>query len=261
MRPWEYYLACATNGGPVFDSWGAEVLIPPPREALEDTMADERRNNTRYDVEGIRGSFLFTTGARVLNLSLDGMSLETNNPLKIGHEYSLRLDEGKNQMPLKGTVVWCTLVKTTRDSKGDVQPVFRAGVHFADIMSGKANELRSFIHKNAVISLENRLFGRFRIEAARPADLSLEAEFTVRQISLSGMLVETEVAPPIDTECQLYVEVSGVKFEATARIVRVERQDIQDDSIDKPVFLAIEFIELSEDSMLTLESFIGTALH
>lgn len=221
-------------------------------------MADERRTNARYQVEGIKGSFLFTTGARVLNLSLDGMSLETNNPLKIGREYSLRLDEGSHHMPLKGTVVWCTLVKTTRDEQGDVQPVFRAGVHFADIMSGKANELRSFIHKNAVISLENRLFGRFRIEAERPADLSLEAEFTVHQIGLSGMLIETDVAPPVGTECRLYVEVSGVEFEAVARIARVERAEPE---VASSVYLGIEFVELSEDSTLTLESFIGTELN
>lgn len=224
-------------------------------------MADERRTNARYQVEGIKGSFLFTTDARVLNLSLDGMSLETNNPLKIGRQYSLRLDEGSHHMPLKGTVVWCTLVKTTRDEQGDVQPVFRAGVHFADIMSGKANELRSFIHKNAVISLENRLFGRFRIEAQRPADLSLEAEFTVHQIGLSGMLIETEVVPPIGTQCNLYVEVGGVRFEASARIVRIDRSNAESEAGSKSSYLAIEFIELSDDSMLTLESFIGTELH
>ena len=224
-------------------------------------MSEERRTHTRYPVEGIKGSFLFTTDARVLNLSLDGMSLEANNPLKIGHEYSLRLDEGEHHMPLKGTVVWCTLVKTTRDQQGDVQPVYRAGVHFADIMSGKATELRSFIHKNAVISLENRLFGRFRIEAEKPAGLSLEAKFKVKQISLSGMLVETEIAPPVDTHCQLDVEVGGIEFNATARIVRVDRQESDSGpSLTGTVYLGIEFLELSEESQLTLESFIGTEL-
>ncbi|MFQ5528629.1 MAG: PilZ domain-containing protein [Thermoanaerobaculia bacterium] len=225
-------------------------------------MPDERRTHTRYPVAGIKGSFLFTTDARVLNLSLDGMSLETQNPLKIGHEYSLRLDEGEHHMPLKGTVVWCTLVKTTRDFSGEVQPVYRAGVHFADVMSGKANQLRSFIHKNAVISLENRLFGRFRIEAERPADLSLEAEFTVKQISLSGMLVETDVAPPVDTECELEVEVGGIDFKATARIVRVQRLATGDNEEEPaaPVRLGIQFVELGDNSRLTLESFIGTKL-
>jgi len=222
-------------------------------------MTDERRTHARYQVKGIKGSFLFTTDARVLNLSLDGMSLETNNPLKIGREYSLRLDEGDQHMPLRGTVVWCTLVKTARDEKGEVQPVFRAGIHFADIMSGKANELRSFIHKNAVISLENRLFGRFRIEAERPADLSLEAEFKVHQVSISGMLVESEVALPIGTLCDVQVEFGGVKFEAKARIAHADRPEAQQ-APGTPVFLGLEFVELSEDASLILESFVGTAL-
>ena len=233
-------------------------------------MPDERRTNARYEVEGIKGSFLFTTDARVLNLSLDGMSLETNSPLRIGRDYSLRLDEGSHQIPLKGTVVWCTLVKTTRDARGDVQPVYRAGVHFADVLSGKSNVLRSFIHKNAVISLENRLFGRFRIEAERPADLSLEAEFTVKQISLSGMLVETEVAPHVGTECSLDVSIGGIEFQTMARIARIDRVTPTDAAMpategdqngSTTLFqLGIEFIDLSGDSLLTLESFIGTEL-
>lgn len=224
-------------------------------------MGDERRTYKRYEVEGVRGNFLLTTDARVLNLSLDGMSIETNNPLKIGRDYSLKLDQGSDALPLKGTVVWCTLVKTTRDERGEVQPVYRAGVHFADIMSGKARELKSFIHKNAVISLENRLFGRFRIEAEQPADLSLEAEFKVLQISLSGMYVETEVLPVIDSECRLDVELGQISFDATARIARVEAPtDDNGRATDDPVFLGIEFLELSPDSRLTLESFIGTEL-
>jgi Tfp pilus assembly protein PilZ len=222
-------------------------------------MADERRTHPRYQVEGIKGSFLFTTDARVLNLSLDGMSLETNNPLKIGREYSLRLDEGDHHMPLKGTVVWCTLVKTARDDKGEVQPIFRAGVHFADIMSGKANELRSFIHKNAVISLENRLFGRFRIEAERPADLTLEADFNVHQISVSGLLVETEVSLSVGTLCSVQVDLGEIKFEAKARVVHVDRPK-NHEATDKPVFLGLEFVELGAESTLTLESFIETEL-
>jgi len=225
-------------------------------------MADERRIHTRYEVEGVRGNFLLSTDARVLNLSLDGMSLEANNPLKIGREYSLKLDQGSEALPLKGTVVWCTLVKTTRDERGEVQPVYRAGVHFADIMSGKARELKNFIHQNAVISLENRLFGRFRIEAEQPADLSLEAEFTVHQISLSGMYVETDVAPAIDTQCHLDVRLGQIEFDAVARIARVEApEDDNGRATDDAVYLGIQFIELSDDSRLTLESFIGTELH
>lgn len=224
------------------------------------TMSDERRTHKRYEVEGVSGSFLFTTNATVLNLSLDGMSLETFNPLKIGRKYSLKLEEGEGHLPVEGTVVWCTLVKTTRDSHGQVRPVYRAGVHFEDVLSGKACELRTLIHKNAVVSLENRLFGRFRIDTEQAADLILEAEFTVEELSLSGMLVRTDVAPPVDAHCHIDIQLGQIRFDALARVARVERAGEDPAEREEDTLLGIQFKKLKGESRKTLESFIANDL-
>ena len=65
----------------------------------------ERREHRRYPVEGVRGKLLFTTDAQVLNMSLDGMSIETVSPLKVGREYSLKIEEHGTEMPMSGVVV------------------------------------------------------------------------------------------------------------------------------------------------------------
>jgi hypothetical protein len=198
---------------------------PARASLLVEIMAEskERRTHRRYPVESVRGSLHFTTDARVINLSLDGMSIETPNPLKVGREYSLKLDEPGHLLPMRGVVVWCSLVKTTRSPRGDVEPVYRAGIHFAQVLSGKAKQLEGFIRRNTVISLESRVFGRFRIEAEKSADLVLEADFRVLQISLSGMLLESDAAPPSGAQCQMEVQLGEVEFSTLAQIARVEQ--------------------------------------
>lgn len=207
-------------------------------------------------MSGVRGQFLFSTDARVIDMSLNGMSIETGNPLKVGRDYSLSLDRDGQPITLSGKVVWCTLVRTTRDERGDVLPIYRAGIHFEDVITGKAGRLLDFIHENAVVSLEKRLFGRFRVETDQSADLGFEADFRVRQISISGMLVETDIAPPVDTRCNMEISLGELSFATEVRVVRV--QTIEREA---PGFsLGVQFTGLSEQARQSLERFIEAEL-
>ncbi len=227
-------------------------------DVLTDT-SDERRRHKRYRVTGVRGQFLFSTDAKVIDMSLNGMSLEIASPLKVGREYSLKLDRDSDGIRLSGTIVWCTLVRTARDEQGDIVPVYRAGIHLEDVFSGKAAELMEFIQENAIISLEKRLFGRYKVEPARSADLGFEAEFQVIQLSLSGMLVETEIAPPVDSRCRMHIEIGDMTLDTDARVVRVEtiEREPEGGGPSIPMFsLGVEFADLTPDSVESLEAFI-----
>jgi c-di-GMP-binding flagellar brake protein YcgR len=227
---------------------------------------DDRREYKRFQVEGVRGKLLFTTDARVLDMSLDGMAIETLNPLKVGRDYSLKLEEHGSDIRIRGTVVWCSLVKTVRDEKGDVQPIYRAGVQFEDLLSTRARDLRQFIGENAVISLENRLFGRFRINPRQSAGLSLEAEFRIVQLSRTGMIVETDVAAPEDTSCEMKIQLPGVEFEAASRITHLERMERRGsgrasrDPSSPPVLLGVEVLDMDLKMQEDLQSFIDNEL-
>ncbi|MDH3745616.1 MAG: PilZ domain-containing protein [Acidobacteriota bacterium] len=240
--------------------WHVRGFGEPRREQRSLTQtADERRSNRRYRVEGVRGQFLFSTDARVIDMSLNGMSLEIASPLKVGREYSLKLDREDAVIQLKGTIVWCTLVRTTRDERGDVIPVYRAGIHLEDVISGKAGKLMDFIQENAIVSLEKRLFGRFRVETEQSADLGFEAEFQVIQLSLSGMLVETEIAPPVESRCRMEIEIGEMSLDAESRVVRVEtvEREPEGGGPSIPIFsLGVEFADLTPESVESLETFI-----
>lgn len=220
-----------------------------------DVAASDRRSHERFAVAGVRGSFLLSTDARVLNLSVDGMALQTFNPLKVGREYSLKLNQGVSTIPLAGRVVWCTLVRTEPNEAGDITPVYQAGVHFERLLSGRAAELLQFIENNSVVSLEKRLFGRFRLEADRAANVDCEAEFLVKELSLAGMLIQTDLLIPVDTEHTMEVRLAERTFSTAVRVVRSEEAEHTDDGTG-PYLLGVEFLDLGDDARETLQGLI-----
>ena len=71
---------------------------------------EERRRNQRYAVQDVRGMLLLSTEAKIVNMSLTGMAVETESRLRLGRLYSLKLQhESELAIPLSGTVVWCQL--------------------------------------------------------------------------------------------------------------------------------------------------------
>ena len=50
-------------------------MTPQKRSGGSGGGGDERRRHPRLPVEGVSGGFLFSTNAKILNLSLDGMAL------------------------------------------------------------------------------------------------------------------------------------------------------------------------------------------
>lgn len=67
--------------------------------------------------------------ARLLNLSAEGVAIETSDPPRIGAEVQCELESEQTSALIPGEVRWCRLGSTTTDG-GDVVPVYRAGIQF-----------------------------------------------------------------------------------------------------------------------------------
>lgn len=222
---------------------------------MAETTASEKRRHRRYDVEGIRGSLRLSMDAKILNLSVDGMALETHSWLSVGREYSFKLRRDTDDaIPLQGEVVWCNLVRTTRDERGETLPVYRAGVRFDDVLSETAREVRSFIEHNAVVRLDTtRLFGRFRVPG-KGADVALEQSFEVRRVSFSGMLIEADFVP--DLESRFHIEIPSADTPVSVE-VRVAHVAEKPDGEDVQAEIGVEFLDLDEKARDALAALIG----
>jgi hypothetical protein len=152
----------------------------------------DKRSRKRFLVEGmdIHGRIIFATEVGVLNISASGISLKADKRLDIGSEYSLKLLDGDRSLSVEGMVVWSSISEHREGPHGDVVPIYIAGLKFMNLVSNKMAELIAFIGEH-IEGEEQRLGGlRVKITAPEKAILNYPAAYKVKNLALSGMLIE-----------------------------------------------------------------------
>lgn len=215
---------------------------------------EERRRAPRHDVEGVAGTLKLLSKAEILNISVTGMAARTSTHLRVGQTCDVRLEHGGRALRLPGTVVRAHLV-----SFGKTGPVYEIGFEFRDMLSDRAEELLTLLGETAVVSLENRVAGRYKLRDGPPANLDTSADLLVRKISTSGILVETDVRPESGQELELKLDLGTVAFRCRGRVAWVEPQEAEG-AEDSTARVGIEFLGLGTAERKTLEAFIADNL-
>ncbi len=210
----------------------------------------KERRHPRFATQNVPGRFAFSVDAQVLNISLSGIGVRTSTQLHVGRRYALRLGQEPNTILVSGSVVWCRLSKTSQRSGGDVAPVYHAGIAFSDVISEKTMRLIEFMEQSEPTDLRRRIFGRFKVAKDHSIVLESKSEFLVKQISLSGMLIESPLALQPGSVFETEILLAGHRFSARGRIVNSSRVGL----------LGVEFLEPSPDQQRILEDFIREEL-
>jgi len=217
-----------------------------------------RRRHRRFEVAGLGGRLVVPMEVRVVNLSLGGMALETNDYLQFGRRYSVNLDNGGQRATLVATVAWCRLRGTKKNPSGEVVPVYRAGLRFQVLAGERLHELWEIIRDHAVVEVDDSVFGRFAPEQPKVVELDSDYRFSVRKLSLSGMLIETEFVPNLETRLPLEVSLPDSPWAALARVVSVPNLGRR--SIGELTQVGVEFCGLDSDSRSALKAYIASFL-
>ena len=116
----------------------------PDEGPAQKTAAEERRQHKRLDIElrGMSGKMAFTSYLNVIDISAGGIAFEADRRLNIGRSYTLSIIHDKQTINVKGTVIWSIIRKSKKDDRGNVIPVYKAGMQFSD-ESGE--QIRKFI--------------------------------------------------------------------------------------------------------------------
>jgi len=217
---------------------------------------DERRRSPRYVVHDVRGWLTFRAEARVLNLSLTGMSVETIHPLEVGKAYTVRLTHGDIDLRLAGTLVRSRFRGTRKLAAaqgGESAPVYESGIRFDDALGDHAATLHRLLGASAEVSLERRITGRFDLGLPESVRLRRDYQFEVLKISATGMLVEAELAPKVDTLFEIGVGLGGEELKSLCRIAFVAPAEGREGHHQ----LGVEFRDLSPADRRRLEDFIA----
>ena len=214
-----------------------------------------RRRHRRYEVAGLGGRLVVPMEVRVVNLSLGGMALETNDYLQFGRSYSVNLDHNGHRVTLVATVAWCKLRHTKKNPSGDVVPVFRAGLRFQVLSGERLHELWQIIRDHAVVEVDDSVFGRFAPEQPQVVELDSDYKFSVRKLSLSGMLIETDFVPELEARLPLEVLLPDSPIEALARVASVPNLGRR--ARGEPTQIGVEFCGLDSQRRSELRAYLA----
>ena len=224
-------------------------------------MHDKRRYK-RFklnDLE-VHGKMALATEVKVLNISISGISLKANRRLNIGSDYTLKL-EGSKSISLRGTVVWCSLIETSKGSQGEMIPIYSAGMQFKDMSTERTTELQHLIESHKIEEVHvmggTRLNVRFHIKDPENVVLIYPDNYKVKTISLGGMLIEC--LQNFEIESRIPMEMS-VNDDNTLKFVgRVASSQVIDKEGQKQYHIGIEFLDLTEKDRKVISSFIDNS--
>jgi hypothetical protein len=100
-----------------------------PAEARPGVL--ERRDSPRYPA-GRVGFRCSQIQASLVDLSHDGLAIESLEHAPIGCTLIFALEQGRDRVDADAEVCWCKLKRTYRTAGGDVVPVYRAGLRLGD---------------------------------------------------------------------------------------------------------------------------------
>ncbi len=160
-------------------------------------MQDKRRHKRfKLDVIEINGKMSLADKVKIIDISLGGIAIKADRRLNIGREYMVRLEDKGKSIDVRGVVVRSELSGIEERGKDERVSIYTAGMLFKDGQSSKISQFLNSIEqhrkKEVPVTIDRRLSVRFNITAPGEQTLSFPAQFKVKEISLSGMLIRTD---------------------------------------------------------------------
>ncbi len=221
----------------------------------------EKRRHKRYtlDLMQINGKMVLADRIEIMDISAGGLAMKTDRHLKVGSEYVIRLGNKKKNIDVRGRIIRCELSTIETRSDGEGVSIYTAAMMFKGLPPETITE---FINSSGQVREEipppganRRLHVRFYIVTDGERTLKFPAQFMVKQISLSGMQIETDVSLPIEGRIPMGLSLRDneepVNF--TGRVVSCQKTGNQEHP--HHVF-GVEFLELTKKDTQILQTFI-----
>jgi hypothetical protein len=223
-------------------------------------MQNKRRHKRfKLDLMEMNGTMSITDNVEILNMSYGGVSLKADRMLTIGKEYVLTLREKENSIKVKGITIRSAMSSREDTTDGKSVALYTASMTFQD---GQHDAIADFLNSieqrqkvDAPVKADQRLHVRFHFTIPLEHMLNFSADFKVRKISLSGMLIESEQT--LEINCRIPMGLSLNAGGAVNFIGRVASCQVK--SQGQALYeIGIEFSALTETGRALLKTFIDS---
>jgi hypothetical protein len=168
-----------------------------------------KREHTRFDLIDIQGKMTLANKVEIIDISLGGVALKADRKLDVGREYMIKLGDKGRSIDVKGIVVRSTLTGMEPGPDGENVLIYAAGMKFKE---GSEDKITAFLNsvehhtkvENAQV-VERRQTVRFQITAPQEKVMIFPANFKVKDITLSSMLIQSD--QPLEKESMVPVEL------------------------------------------------------
>jgi c-di-GMP-binding flagellar brake protein YcgR len=207
---------------------------------------------------GINGKMILAERVEIIDISLGGVALKTDRRLNVGKEYLIKLGDKGKSIDVKGIVVRCELSTIEERSNGARVSIYTAGMMFKDVSPDTIADFLNSIEqdkKEAMpVKVDRRLSVRFYITTPREKILCFPAQFKVKEISLSGMLIQTEQA--LETESMIPMGLSLKADNPVNFTGRVASCRMTEEKGQAHYEIGVEFKDLTDTDRTLLKTFI-----
>ncbi len=221
---------------------------------------ENRRRHSRYTVEGagVNAKTIFNTEVEINDISIGGASVSCTRRLNMGSEYLFKFEHMDKVISVTGQVVWAKLTGSRKVSDGETVPIYTFGIEFKDA-EDKAKALEDFV-SDEIGDVRERKLSRIRVKFHAPerAIVTSTGSCLVTEVSIGGIRLEMEEAPPAGTmlTLEIFVPDSERPIECSGKVAFSNL--ISGVPHDNRYSVGIEFVYLYGEDMARLERFIDS---
>lgn len=161
-----------------------------------------KREYTRLHLSGIQGKIVLVNKVEIVDISIGGVGLKTDRKLAMDREYTIKLSDKEHSIDVRGTIVRSEIFRMETGVAGAGVLIYISGMKFNEGSEHKIKDFLSSIehHEKEGESpvAERRLHVRFQIIAPKEHVLVFPANFKVKDMSFSSILILSD--EPLERE-------------------------------------------------------------
>ena len=214
----------------------------------------------RLNVLDLSSKLSMVGAVDIINISAGGVAIKADRKLNIGKECLLALKHRGKNINIQGVVVRSELSGIAERPDGERATIYSAGIVFKDDSTGSVKRFLDSVEqdeKTQVFEKAGWYYCDIMFCITTPSEhvLSLPAQFTIKEISLSGVIIRTQHLLKPDSVVLLelaFFSSSPASFMGKVVTCRRSRDTLPSDVYD----VGVEFSELTDQNRDLLARFI-----
>jgi c-di-GMP-binding flagellar brake protein YcgR len=213
----------------------------------------------KLDLLDLSSKMSLVSKVELIDISLGGVALKADKKLNIGKECLIKLGYEGKLIHVKGIVVRSELSGIEEKADGETATIYSVGIFFKDESTSKVKDFLDSIENNKKTQVPEQTDWfyrdiRFCITTSGEKVLDLPTEFGIKEISQSGVIIQT--AHQLNIDSMVLLELSFKSCDPVRFMGIVVSCRMSQDQVLANYDIGVKFSELTDRDRSLLIRFI-----